>query len=112
MDRMEFNFKNIIALTRPHQYIKNLFIFMPLFFVGGITQVDLVLKAFVAFVAFSLSASAIYVLNDYQDIEDDRRHPKKEKPAFSIRSYLQKIRPCTYAYSLYGWDRLNVLGLL
>jgi 4-hydroxybenzoate polyprenyltransferase len=34
-------------------------------------------NAYIAFIAFSLSASAIYTLNDYLDIEEDRRHPKK-----------------------------------
>lgn len=69
---------------RPHQYIKNLFIFLPLFFALKITDLDLLSNAFIAFVAFSLSASAVYVLNDYLDIEEDRKHPKKkERPLAS-----------------------------
>ena len=71
------NKKAIIKLLRPHQYIKNLFIFFPIFFAMKIAHVDLISKAFVAFVAFSLVASAIYVLNDYFDIEADKTHPKK-----------------------------------
>lgn len=70
--------KHIFALMRPHQYIKNFFIFLPIFFAAKITDVDLMIAALVAFVAFSLSASAIYILNDYQDIEEDRQHPKKK----------------------------------
>ena len=62
---------------RPHQYIKNLFIFLPLFFALKITETDLLLNAIIAFIAFSLTASAIYILNDYRDIEEDREHPKK-----------------------------------
>lgn len=74
----------IIQLMRPHQYIKNLFIFLPLFFALKITDLDLLSNAFIAFVAFSLSASAVYVLNDYLDIEEDRKHPKKkERPLAS-----------------------------
>ncbi len=69
---------NIIKLMRPHQYIKNLFIFLPLFFALKITNTTLLIQALIAFVAFSLSASAIYTLNDYYDIEDDRVHPKKK----------------------------------
>jgi|TARA_Y100000310_G_scaffold321340_1_gene378831 4-hydroxybenzoate polyprenyltransferase len=76
--------RNIILLIRPRQYIKNLFIFLPLFFVGQITNPELLLNAFIAFVAFSISASAIYILNDFCDIEEDQQHPeKKSRPLAS-----------------------------
>lgn len=63
---------------RLHQYIKNLFIFVPLFFALKITDASLLVNAIIAFIAFSLTASAIYMLNDYCDIEEDRKHPKKK----------------------------------
>jgi len=69
---------NIIKLMRPHQYIKNLFIFLPLFFALKITDTGLLFNAVIAFIAFSLTASAIYTLNDYHDIEEDKQHPKKK----------------------------------
>jgi len=69
---------SIIKLMRLHQYIKNLFIFLPLFFAMKITDIGLLSNAFIAFIAFSLTASAIYTLNDYHDIEEDRQHPKKK----------------------------------
>ena len=69
---------SIIKLMRPHQYIKNLFIFLPLFFALKITDTALLTNAFIAFIAFSLTASAIYTLNDYHDIEEDKQHPKKK----------------------------------
>ena len=69
----------IIKLMRPHQYVKNLFIFLPLFFAIKITDTELLFNTFIAFIAFSISASAIYTLNDYYDIEEDRLHPKKKK---------------------------------
>jgi len=75
---MKFNIKDILKLIRPHQYIKNLFIFMPLFFVGQFDNTELLLNAAIAFVAYSLTASAIYTFNDYHDIEEDRQHPKKK----------------------------------
>ena len=62
---------------RPHQYIKNLFIFLPLFFASRITDFPLFTNAFIAFSSFSLIASSVYILNDYRDIENDRHHPKK-----------------------------------
>lgn len=57
---------------------------MPMFFVGQMANVDLLVNALIAFVAFSLSASAVYILNDYRDIEYDRLHPaKKNRPLAS-----------------------------
>ncbi len=67
-----------LKLLRPHQYVKNLFIFVPLFFALQITNTTFLFNAFIAFIAFSMSASAVYILNDYLDIEDDRQHPKKK----------------------------------
>ena len=69
---------SIIKLMRPHQYVKNLFIFLPLFFALKITDIALLTNALIAFIAFSLTASAIYTLNDYHDIEEDKQHPKKK----------------------------------
>lgn len=69
----------ILRLIRAHQWIKNLFVFVPVFFAGQATDPALFLKALVAFLAFCLSASAVYVFNDLQDIEQDRQHPTKCK---------------------------------
>lgn len=71
------NVSAIVQLMRPHQYIKNLFIFLPIFFALKISDTGLLANAFIGFIAFSLAASAIYTLNDYHDIEEDRQHPKK-----------------------------------
>jgi len=68
----------LLTLIRPHQYIKNIFILLPLFFSGQLASLELLQSGLFAFIAFSLSASAIYILNDYLDIEDDRLHPKKK----------------------------------
>ncbi len=73
------NLASIIKLMRIHQYIKNLFIFFPIFFAMKITDTDLLYNAFIAFIAFSLTASAIYSLNDYHDIKEDKQHPEKKK---------------------------------
>lgn len=76
--------RDFVALLRPHQYIKNVFVLMPAFFAGQMTDPGVFLSAFAAFVAFSMSASACYVLNDWVDIEQDRLHPtKKNRPLAS-----------------------------
>lgn len=71
-------FKSILIQIRVHQYVKNFFIFLPLFFAAKITELALLGNATIAFVAFSLTASAIYTFNDYRDINEDRQHPKKK----------------------------------
>ena len=68
---------SIFTIMRPKQYIKNIFVLLPLFFAVKITDTPLLEDALVAFVAFSLSASAVYIFNDYNDIKEDRKHPKK-----------------------------------
>lgn len=73
-----------IKLLRPHQYLKNLAIFLPLFFAGQIRNYDVLLDTGLIFIGFCLCASAIYILNDTFDIEDDRKHPtKKNRPLAS-----------------------------
>lgn len=68
-----------LKLLRTEQWIKNLFVFLPLFFSGNIFHLDLFLKSLFALIVFSLTASAVYILNDYRDIEADRLHPTKQK---------------------------------
>ena len=76
--------KNFIKLIRPKHYFKNLFILLPLFFSGQINNTELLLDGLVAFIAFSLVASSIYIFNDYKDIYNDRKHPiKKFRPLAS-----------------------------
>lgn len=87
---MNSSIKNVFRLIRPHQYIKNLFIFLPLFFVGRITDAALFINALKAFVAFSISSSAVYILNDYRDIEEDRQHPKKKHRPLASGSISKK----------------------
>ena len=71
------NVSAYIGLMRPEQWVKNLFVLMPLFFSGRMLCGDLALQALLAFVAFCALASAIYCLNDLHDVEADRRHPRK-----------------------------------
>ena len=68
-----------LKLLRVEQWVKNLFVFVPLFFSGNITNSDLLIKSFFAFLVFSFAASAVYILNDYSDIESDKKHPEKSK---------------------------------
>lgn len=69
--------KHIISLIRPHHWIKNLFVFLPMFFGGALTDADAILGSLAAFFAYSFAASSIYCYNDILDVEDDRRHSVK-----------------------------------
>lgn len=68
-----------LKLLRPKDWAKNLFLFIPLFFAGEIANWVKIGPVFLGFVAFCCIASCIYIINDYNDIEDDRKHPVKCK---------------------------------
>lgn len=62
---------------RPSHWIKNVFVFAPLFFSGGATEAMKLGRVFLVFVSFSAMASAVYFFNDIIDRERDSRHPQK-----------------------------------
>lgn len=64
-------------LLRPKHYIKNLLIFIPLFFDLNIFDSRLLIRSIYGFFIFSLLASAIYIMNDIHDMESDRQHEEK-----------------------------------
>ena len=69
--------KHYIQLLRPKHWAKNLFLFVPLFFAGKFFDLTEIFLVFGGFLAFSFLASSIYIINDYRDVEDDRKHPEK-----------------------------------
>lgn len=69
--------KQYIKLMRPFHWIKNLLLFVPLFFNGTLNDTNKFANVVIGFVAFSLIASSVYALNDIQDVDKDRQHPKK-----------------------------------
>src|SRR5688572_25105566 len=68
-----------VQLLRPHQWAKNLLVFVPLITSHSWSRPSAWLGALVAFVAMSMLASAGYALNDALDAERDRAHPEKSK---------------------------------
>ncbi len=68
-----------IRLLRPEQWIKNVFLFIPLFFSGHLHEFTDWWRVLAGFFCFSFCASSVYILNDYRDIENDRLHPVKCK---------------------------------
>lgn len=70
--------KALIDLIRVKSWIKNGFIFLPLVFSLNLLHLDLLSRAAIAFIAFSLACSFIYVINDWVDAEKDKLHPRKK----------------------------------
>ncbi len=78
--------RDIIKLLRVKHYIKNFTIFIPLVFGMKLLQVEALTRALIGFVCFCLISSAVYIMNDIHDVENDRKHPKKkERPIASGR---------------------------
>ena len=69
--------KNLIRLIRPHQWVKNLVVLLPVFFGGALLHIESVYAGLVTALCFSFAASSIYCQNDIVDVDDDRRHPVK-----------------------------------
>lgn len=73
---------SILTAVRPHQWAKNLLIFLPLLLSHAL-RAGRLLDALLGFCCFSLAASSAYIVNDLLDIEADRRHPKKRLRPFA-----------------------------
>ena len=68
-----------IQLLRPLQWLKNFFVFAPIFFSNKLLEADFFWPTLVVFASFCLISSSIYCFNDLRDVEADRQHPKKCK---------------------------------
>jgi len=69
--------KDILRLIRPQQWLKNVFVLVPVFFGGALTDIHRLSAAVVTFFAFSFLAASVYCFNDIIDVEADRRHAVK-----------------------------------
>jgi 4-hydroxybenzoate polyprenyltransferase len=67
-----------LKLLRPNSWLKNFFIFIPLFFARDVFDSDKLVAVCLSFIIFSLVASSVYILNDIVDQEHDRQHEKKK----------------------------------
>jgi len=71
------NVLSYIQLLRPLQWLKNIFVFAPVFFSSNLLKVEYFWPTVVVFASFCLISSSIYCFNDLQDVDADRQHPKK-----------------------------------
>lgn len=101
--------KSFFLLIRPKQWVKNFFIFLPLFFHGTLLDVQLLSNACVAFLCFCFVASSIYCFNDIYDVEADKQHPKKKfRPIASGKVSVKQA----YCYMVFLVAAALLLGVL
>ncbi len=74
----------LFRALRPVQWVKNVFVLAPVVFAEQLGEADVLAQAMLAFAAFCLASSAVYLFNDLRDREEDRRHPlKRHRPIAS-----------------------------
>ena len=107
-----------IKALRTHQWLKNILIFLPML-VGHQLDAAAVLSSVLAFIAFSLVASSVYVLNDLLDLNADRAHPRKRLRPFASGAVpiahgsvlaLSLLTAGTVIAALLGWTFLLTLA--
>ncbi|MDM8566884.1 UbiA family prenyltransferase [Candidatus Halobeggiatoa sp. HSG11] len=111
--------KTWIKSLRPHQWVKNTLIFLPLILAHQILDISKLADAMLAFLAFSLIASSGYVINDLLDLAADRTHPtKKNRPFASGKLPIKFGLPIFVILVSLGffisllWLNLNFTGML
>lgn len=72
-----------LRALRVHQWIKNLLLFVPLLTAFSFMEINKLFSMGLAFLAFSLAASATYIVNDLWDLDSDRLHPRKRLRPFA-----------------------------
>lgn len=75
----------MIKLLRPHQWVKNLLVFVPITLAHQLSSTESLISTVWAFIAFCFAASAIYIVNDIADAESDRHHPRKKTRPIAAR---------------------------
>lgn len=82
MKQTSGNWRDVLQAMRPHQWVKNVLVFVPMILAQAFTASQ-ALSAVLAWACFSLVASGVYILNDVLDVEADRRHPTKRRRPFA-----------------------------
>ncbi|WP_299593117.1 decaprenyl-phosphate phosphoribosyltransferase [uncultured Microbulbifer sp.] len=93
---------SLITLMRPKQWIKNSFVLAPLIFSGQFLSGTAISQALIAVALFCVASSATYIINDYQDIERDRKHPTKSLKRPLASGKVSKPQALALLAVLYG----------
>jgi len=93
MNHKNLIFSHIFKIIRPHQWVKNILVFVPMLMSHSLNINNFILST-KAFIIFSLVASSIYIINDIVDIKSDQKHPyKRNRP---LAAGLININQCKY----------------
>lgn len=102
--------RNYIKLMRLKHCVKNILILLPLVFSGEFFQYGKLLSSALGFLVFSFLASAVYILNDIQDVEKDRLHPKKKFRPIASGKVSEKQGKVLSVVAMIGAITLNFLA--
>lgn len=108
----------LLRLMRPHQWVKNTFVFIGLLFGHAWQNYGLLSKGLAVFAAFCLTSSAVYIMNDIVDVEQDRQHPKKcRRPLAAgkvsiLTAVSLSLLMATIGFGLAYWSSMVVLIIL
>ncbi|VWX48644.1 UbiA family prenyltransferase [Novosphingobium sp. 9U] len=103
----------LIKALRPHQWAKNVLVFLAIAGAHKLFDLDLLVRAIGAFVAFSLVASGVYLVNDLLDLSADRGHARKrQRPFASGAAPIELGLPVTVLLLLAGFATAALLGPL
>jgi 4-hydroxybenzoate polyprenyltransferase len=92
----------IFRAMRPYQWSKNLFVVSPILFAKKITDPEAFGYAILAFAAFCLMASGLYIFNDWIDIDEDRSHPDKQNRPLSSGALPVRLALSVSALLVFG----------
>ena len=95
-------------LMRPRQWVKNTFVFAPLFFTPQALSAESALAVFLVFISFCCVSSAVYCLNDLRDRESDKLHPKKRLRPLASGQVSAPVAVALAAVLLFGGFSLSL----
>lgn len=116
----------ILRLLRVHHWTKNLLLFAPIFFAGGVLN-EFVIKLFLGLIAFCFASSTVYIINDFMDLDLDRLHAnRKNRPLasglISVKTSFILVTvlvlscgailyflPLTFSYIIFTYIFINIL---
>ena len=112
--------KDYCKLIRVKHWLKNGLVFLPLFFSINLLNKGMLLNSILAFIVFSITSSIVYITNDIEDVEKDKKHPiKKDRPLASGRVSIKeaKIIRAIFLILLGGFlwiisDRVNANAII
>lgn len=88
--------KALFLLMRPFQWVKNIILFLPMFFAQEIGDTDRLWNVAILFAGFCLLTSGVYIFNDLMDAGEDRLHPGQTIPSDRLPESFSDGRPCLH----------------